>query len=335
LPSVPRVLFINGNTQDYLADGVFHGLRSLLGPDAVDFPRADYLYDTFPSDALAAFWGRGFTLYGLLPDIPISRHHVLWRAIEGEFDVVIFGDIWRSFGIWSEWGPRLRAAGQSLVVLDGHDTPRPYPFSFFWWRRYYWWCLPRAHTRAVYFKRERTPATRWFSSYLLLPPPLGRTLGTRPISFAIPEEKIVAGPPVKDRDFPTHIVDAELAIRLGEATGHAFTRESDYYADLRRARFGITTKRRGWDAMRHYEIAASGAVPCFRDLDRKPSGCAPFGLTPANSISYRNADDLMEKVRALSDAGYDELQRGALAWAHANSTTARARALLAACGIDL
>ena len=38
-----------------------------------------------------------------------------------------------------------------------------------------------------------------------------------------------------------------------------------------RSRFGVTTKKSGWDCMRHYELAASGCVPCFRDLEEKPA----------------------------------------------------------------
>jgi len=37
-------------------------------------------------------------------------------------------------------------------------------------------------------------------------------------------------------------------------------------------------KRGGWDCLRHYEIAAAGAVPCVRQLEGKPSSCAPHGL---------------------------------------------------------
>jgi hypothetical protein len=330
-----RVLFVNSSTQDYLSDGVFHGLRSLLGEDAVDFPKTEYLYETFPAEALASLWGRGFTLYGLLPDIAVPRHHLLWRAIDGEFDLVIFGDIWRSFGIWSEWGPRLEAAGVPMAVLDGHDAFKPYPYSWFWWRRRCWWMLPRAHKRAQYFKREITPLTRWYASYLVLPPQLGRTLGLRPISFAIPAEKVLAEPPPKDRDFPAHIVDQELAVKLAAQTGYVFDHEAEYYADLRRARFGVTAKRAGWDAMRHYEIAANGAVPCFRDLDDKPATCAPFGLDHSNCISYRDPDELLAKISALRDDGYAELQANALAWARANTTVVRARELLASCGVLL
>jgi hypothetical protein len=330
-----RVLHITPNFEDYLGDGVFHGLRTLLGVDAVDYPKAEYLYDTATPAMLARVRGGGFTLYGALPDLPVDRDHAMHRALDGEFDLVIFSDIWRTFGLWTEWGPPLHAAGVKLAVLDGADRIEPYPYAGVWWRRRSWWFLPRAHNRAPYFKREITPWTRWFASYLLLPPPLGRSLGLRPISFAIPAERIVREPPYKDKDFPQHIVDAELAKRLGASTEHAFDTESQYRADLQRSRFGVTTKRAGWDALRHYEIAANGAVPCFRALRRKPATCAPFGLDESNCIVYRDADELLARVGRLGEDEYRMLQAGALAWARANTTVERARALLRTCGVGV
>ncbi|MGO9960304.1 MAG: glycosyltransferase family 1 protein [Solirubrobacteraceae bacterium] len=332
---MPRILFVNPNHEDYLADGVFHGLRTLLGANAIDFPKAEYLYDTASPAVLGRVRGGGFTLYGLLADIPLDRDHLLPRALDGEFDLVVFGDIWRSFGLWAEWGPKLKSAGVPLAVLDGSDRVEPYPYAGVWWRVRSWWFLPRAHTRAAYYKREITPATRWFASYLMLPPFFGRTLGLRPISFSIPPAKILAAAPPKDQDFPRHVVDAELAALVGGQTGYAFATESEYRADLARSRFGITTKRAGWDALRHYEIAASGTVPCFRDLQRKPATCAPFGLNDGNCLVYRDADDLLARVAGIGEGEYRVLQEGALAWARANTTTRRARELLGVCDISV
>lgn len=332
------VLFVNPNEEDYAADGVFHGLRLLLGGRAVDYPKAEYLYDTVSEDTLGRIRGHGFTLYGLLPDIHVDRDHCLTRALAGEFDAVIFGDIWRTFGIFSEWGPQLADAGIKVAILDGSDRVEPYPFSGISWRRRAWWFLPRAHTRGTYFKREITPWTRWFASYLILPPPLNahrlRTL--HPLSFSIPAEKIVSSFYPKTQDFATHVVDEEVAERIGHPTTYAFTDENAYVEDLRRSRFGITTKREGWDALRHYEIAAAGTVPCFRDLARKPRTCAPHGLVAGvNCIAYTDADDLLRQTSTIEDAAYERLRDGALAWATASTTTLRAREILATIGIDL
>ena len=331
---MPRVLLVNPNTEDYLADGLLHGLRTLLGADAVDFPKAEYMYKSAPPEVLARVRGGAFTLYGLLEDMPLARDHLLTRALGHEFDLVIFADIWRGFGLWTEWGPQLARAGVAVAVVDGSDRVEPYPYAGLWWRVPAWWFLPRAHNRAIYFKREITPWTRWFASYLMLPPPLGRRLGLRPTSFSIPAEKLVAAPPPKTKDFPRHIVDPELAERIGGQTAYAFSSEADYYADLRASRFGVTTKREGWDALRHYEIAACCAVPCFRDLDHKPASCAPFGLGADNCISYSSAEELLGRVAALSDDEYSHLQAGALAWARDSTTIVRAGQLLEACGLD-
>jgi hypothetical protein len=320
-----RLLYITPNVEDYAADGIFLGLRTLLGEDAVDFPKAEYLYETASPAALGRVRSGGFTLYGRLPDPPVDRDHCLARALAGEFDLVVFSDIWRTYGLFTEWGPQLHDAGVPLAFLDGSDRVEPYPYAGQWWRRRAWWFLPRAHTRGPYFKREVTRWTRWFASYLLLPPPLNR--------WRMPTILPLAFSP-KDREFPSHVVDAELAARLGAQESLVFGGEAEYVADLRRSRFGITTKREGWDALRHYEIAAAGAVPCFRGLSTKPPGCAPFGLVDGvNCLDYDDADALLARIATLDDDRYAELQAGAIAWAHANSTVVRARELLAACGL--
>ena len=103
-----------------------------------------------------------------------------------------------------------------------------------------------------------------------------------------------------------------------------------------RSRFGVTAKRAGWDALRHYEIAAAGAVPCFRDLDRKPATCAPVRARPRPTRSpTADADDLLAAGgRARRRPRYARLQAGALEWARANTTVVRAREFLRACGME-
>lgn len=121
---------------------------------------------------------------------------------------------------------------------------------------------------------------------------------------------------------------------MGEVgTGYRFEREADYYADLQASRFGITMRKAGWDCLRHYEIAANGSVPCFRDLHDKPGLCAPFGLRDGfNCIAYRSYDDLMHRVRNVDEASYRRLQAGAMAWARENTTRRRAEDFLRSLG---
>jgi hypothetical protein len=184
-------------------------------------------------------------------------------------------------------------------------------------------------SRYLYFKREWTEESRFSLLPAVAPRSLMRRLSApsnlRRTSFSVPAEKIVGSAPHKTKEFPTHIVDEEVCARVpGARASHAFSNEADYYADLQASRFGITTKRSGWDCLRHYEITANGAVPCFRALHSKPDTCAPHGLDDTNTIVYRDADELMRRIERLTDAEYLRLQANALAWARANTSVARA-----------
>lgn len=325
-----RVLFVTSDREDYLGDSLLHGLRTVLGDEVIDAPKARALYQ---GGVGPSTYGRGFTLYGLLPNLALDRSHIPERVSRGEFDLIVFGNIHHS---WPQYLALAPSFGKARVaVLDGADSPAPFPYSGSYWRRPECWLLPRVHKRHLYFKRELTTETLRYRWYLapFAPKDVGRLDGlVRPIAFSIPEEKIIddAVPCVKSKDFPKHIVDEELVAQLdGHQSGYAFQRESDYVADLRASRFGITTKRAGWDCMRHYEVAAAGAVPCFRDLEQKEPSCAPHGLSSQNCIGYGSALGLLHRVRALHPDDYARLRAGALKWARENTTRARARAFLA------
>ncbi|HWK28863.1 MAG TPA: hypothetical protein VNS09_20040 [Solirubrobacter sp.] len=324
----PKVLFLAEPGEDYVADSLFHGLRTLLGADAVDVPRRDPLYAG--ADLGRPLYGRGFGLYRLLEDIPVDRERALERAADGEFDLVVSGSIWRD---WDWWVRAWRTVGTRArhAVVDGADVQWMYPYGPTWWRSPRRWTLPRAHRRAAYFKRERSRLTGWLRYYGLVPPPLSDHVPILPVAISYPAEKIVDRVGEKTRLFQTHIVDPELADGV---TGYAFEDEDAYRADLASARYGITVKRDGWDALRHYEIAAAGTVPAYRQLMRKPPGCAPFGLRPGvNCLAYDDAAHLRAQIDRIPDALYAELAEGALAWARENTTVRSAERFLAAAGV--
>lgn len=327
--SESKILVVVPDIDDYLSLSILHGLKSLTSSEeVVDYPKYKSLYKDNCSNST---YGKGFTIFGLLPEEDVDRWEINQKVADKKFDLIIFSDIHRTFGVYLELLPYLRR--DNTIILDGADTPQMYPFAGKWWRYPPYWFVPKAHDKFLYFKREWTPDTihnlwyqvipAWLSKYIPAPKNL------HPISFAIPSEKIVQELPVKTKLFPKHIVDPEVASQTpGSLTSYVFDAEADYYKDLQVSKFGITTKRSGWDCLRHYEIAANGCVPCFRDLDEKPSTCAPHGLNETNCIIYHNYKDLMNQINNLKDDEYADLQVNAWNWAKKNTTLERAKEIL-------
>ena len=325
-----NIAFLTSSTEDYLSDGILHGLRSLSGVNVIDFPKAERLYRGCPEVVKRQVRGGGFTLYGLLDDFEVCRHNLYWRIAQGEFDLVIFGDIYRDFGVFIQLAPMLDL--KKTAVLDGADAESMYPYAGRWWRHPRHWFLPRAN-RFFYFKRELTPRTLHYRFYCLCPEGLCKWLrpprNIRPIAFSIPTEMVLTQCPPKQKQFAAHIVDPEVAKHVpGSSIIPPFSSQAEYYRDLQESRFGITMKRAGWDCLRHYELAANGCVLCFRDLDRKPATCAPHGLSKENCIVYHDYNDLQRQIGSISDARYEQLQAATLRWAEENTTIARAKQLL-------
>ncbi|NOY84610.1 MAG: glycosyltransferase family 1 protein [Nitrospirae bacterium] len=323
-----KILFITTDVEDYLSDALLHGLRQLFAQDVIDFPKKHCMYKTFPSSQ--QIYGNGFTLYRTLEDIPLDRTQTFEQVKKGIFDLIVFSDIYRQYGYLTQLLPYLKK--ENTIVCDGEDTSAIFPYRSSFYKNPYYATLPKPHKKFLYYKREWTQKTiqkRWFN--LLPSTPFEKILtpeNLRPISFSIPKEKIMSHLPNKKNLFPKHIVDQEISEKINGNLKYPFKNESDYYADLQSSRFGITTKRGGWDCLRHYEIAANGAVICFKDLDKKPKTCAPHGLNHENSIAYRDYKDLIGKINLLSDKKYKHLQEKSMQWILQNTTVSKAKQLI-------
>ena len=228
----------------------------------------------------------------------------------------------------TQWGNLLKNQ-RALAILDGDDDERFYPNSGTRIRHF---GPTRSlkhlinHSNTTYFKREWTRMTY----------PWPYNCQIKPIAFSIPSEKIIESPTSKKSLFPSHIVDKEVAKFVNAQISYAFTMEADYRQNLAESRFGITTKRGGWECLRHYEIAASATIPCFKDLTSKPKSCAPHGLVDGvNCISYSNTQNLMRRIKQISKQEEENMREAALAWARISSTQVRAHELLKAMNIKL
>lgn len=83
-----------------------------------------------------------------------------------------------------------------------------------------------------------------------------------PISFALPTTKINFNKDkIKDFSFITPL----------DVSTYIYDSEEMYYRDYNESRFGVTTKKGGWDCLRHYEILGNGCIPIFIDIENCPN----------------------------------------------------------------
>jgi len=118
-----------------------------------------------------------------------------------------------------------------------------------------------------------------------------------PITFSIPEEKIVACVPSKIKMLSSLIP--------GDRETYIYQNEETYYNEYRQSMFATTTKKSGWDCMRHYEIIACGAIPYFPDIEN----CPPNTMALLPKDLFLEGNLLYEKIgkKSVSDLTNEEL----------------------------
>jgi len=130
-----------------------------------------------------------------------------------------------------------------------------------------------------------------------------------PITFSIPEEKIDVFPHPKTRILSLLIP--------GDTSTYVYQTEESYYRQYKESYFAITTKKAGWDCLRHYEILANGCIPYFVDIDQCPANTmalAPKELLVRAKRLYHQAfehktiDDLSAEDVAEYQVLCDELR---------------------------
>lgn len=104
-----------------------------------------------------------------------------------------------------------------------------------------------------------------------------------PITFSIPEEKIVSHVPTKKKMMSS--------ILPWNRSTYIFKTEDEYYNEYKNSMFGITCLKAGWDCMRHYELMANGCIPFFLDIQECPINTMYFLpkelLMKGNDLYYK------------------------------------------------
>lgn len=214
--------------QDYLSDGLLHGLRNLLGDSVVDSPRLWYMYknEFGPGKKILeqSVYGRGFTMFGMMEEGNIDRTDIEAKIAGRFFDMVVLTRV--DLGC-----PYLQLIMQhyrpyEIIVLDGQDSTEIHHEYI---------------GRSIYLKRE-------------LIQPIN---GVLPVSFGFPKEKIQK---------PREKIRMMSYVDPRDRSTYSHWTEQSYYEDYRNSMFGVTTCKAGWDCMRHYEIMACRSIPLFLDL---------------------------------------------------------------------
>ena len=99
-----------------------------------------------------------------------------------------------------------------------------------------------------------------------------------PITFSIPKEKIC-----KKYNVKTKILSNLIP---GNTSTYIYNNEEEYYNEYKKSYFAITTKKAGWDCMRHYEIIANGCIPYFLNIEKCPKNT--LYLLPKNLFIESN-----------------------------------------------
>jgi glycosyltransferase involved in cell wall biosynthesis len=241
-----KVLFLTHPYPNYVPDLLLHGLRKLIGPDVVDFPRKDCLYNgvlglgVCPSNQLCPGW---FPNDGG----SVDRDDITGKIEKGFFDCTV-SDV-RAIG---QWMPFLERSPTALAIVDGEDHP-----------------VPIRPGRNVVFRRETDGADfsvplpmalpeeifNWIVSYDSLPKQYsigflgsthddGRRQLVEQLASLYPDCLFSASAvPSEDNPFPEG--------RFGR---------DEYYQELQKCRLVLSLPGAGYDTFRFWENAACHAV---------------------------------------------------------------------------
>lgn len=231
-----KILVIQSDSgPDYLADLLLAELIHAGKHEITTNHLPQYLFDDYPEQH--KLYGRGYTVFGKLPhhkkkNIAILPEEYLSKKIEEKyFDKVIYTSIWRQNILIQNICQNYEK--DKIIVIDGEDHTNVLNIA----------------SSVLYFKRELTA-------------PL--TQICLPISLTFPSYN---QPNIIDMEIKKYfLAPCVPSVRKS----YVFNTENLYYQQYAESYFGLTTKKGGWDCMRHYEIIRAGCIPYFPDIVDKP-----------------------------------------------------------------
>lgn len=221
----------------YLTDMLLHGLRKKFGDEVVEYERSWWMYyeDWGPGKKYnhEEYGHKTFTIYKTLHnDDGVDRDDIESKIKNRYYDLIVFG--YTHYGLRPDSWDLVTEyyPANKIAYIDGGDL----------WSN----LRPDLVNKCVYFKRELYTPQK----------------GLYPINFAIPEEKI--GTIYREK------INALAPMNPHNPSSYVYEDEREYYQQYAESLFGITTKKNGWDCLRHYEIMANNCIPLFLDIEQCP-----------------------------------------------------------------
>jgi hypothetical protein len=247
-----KILFLTHPYPNYVPDLLLHGLRKLLGPAVVEYPRKDCLYQGVlglgicPPNQLCPGW---------FPqdDGRIDRDDISAKIAKGFFDCIV-SDV-RALG---HWMPSVERSPTALAIVDGEDHPVPIrPGRYVVFRREtdgtdYSVPLPMALPEEVF---------KWIASYDDLPKTysigfLGSTQDDQRRRFI---EKLASC-------YPDGLFSASVVPSQKNPFPEGRYGRDDYYRELQKCRIVISLAGAGYDTFRFWENAACNAIHAAQEF---------------------------------------------------------------------
>ena len=241
-----KIAFITHSYPNYVPDLLLHGLRKLLGPNVVDFPRKDCLYQgvlglgVCPADQLCPGWFP-------TDDNSIDRDDMASKLETDYFDLIAC-DV-RSAPTLRSMAPDVKT---KLVIIDGEDHPVPIPTGPH--------VICRRETDGSDFSIPLPmglpeEVLNWITSYDDQPKKysigfLGSTQDGERRRIA---ETIAA-------HFPDALLEATTVPSPEDPNPNGRFGRDDYYRHLQQCRMVLSLAGAGYDTFRFWENAACNAV---------------------------------------------------------------------------
>lgn len=226
---------------DYQSDLSLIGLRQLFEENIIDYPQKKHLYTNYEGDS-TKLWGKGFSNSKLLEDIKIDRDDLVNKKNNNYFSHIIYS-VHHTIHhnpiiLYNELQYNINNNIKSkIIIIDGNDLTSTYDLAL--------------QFTPYLFKREITN---------------DRT-DLIPISFAIPEEKILESIAEKKR-YIAPILPADHHHK--NRVTHIYNDEQSYYNQYAESYFGFSCKKGGFDGMRALEIFANGCINLYTDIENCP-----------------------------------------------------------------